>query len=159
MEGQTITDILIEAGEKVIVPERKENWISYVNSTKGNIDSLRKITVALGIIMVLDEGVDMDYVVDSFKNNGCPMDDITVRSLVANYSLRGPEFFEKTATEPIPIGNIDHLEKLKIENEKIKYIHKLKKDGYKVEYIPDGPIKVFAPEIKYDITLTRKKDE
>ena len=158
-EEKDLIELLIEAGNKIIVPERRDNWSSYVNSTKGNIDSLHNVTLALGFIMALDNGADMDYAVKAFSEKECPMDDTTVRSLVANYSLRGPEFFEKTATEPIPSGNINHLEKLKLENERIILATKLKKDGYDVTYTLDGPIIATKEDKEYNITLTRKKDE
>ena len=84
----------------------------------------------------------MDFIIKSFLQKECPVRPITVRSLVANYSIRGPEFFEKTANGPIPEGNIEYLEKLKRENTRILFIHSMRDAGHDVKEIPNGPIVV-----------------
>ena len=152
-KNKQLMEQLIEEGKKFIVPEKIENWTKYVNSTKGKIDSLHNISVALGIIALLDNGADMDFIIESFQSKECPIHVTTVRALVANYSLKGPEFFEKTAEGPIPIGNFRYLEKLKKENTKLLFIHNMKDAGYEVEAIPNGPILVTTPEYSCEVTL------
>ena len=73
------------------------------------------------------------------KKKDCPLRAIAIRSLVANYSIRGPEFFEKTAKEPIPEGNIVYLEKLKEENAKLLtgYVNNFKNIDNTMNFVDD----------------------
>ena len=151
----------IENGKKYIIPEKIDNWISYVNSTKGNMESLHTIAYALELIGLLDYGFDIKDVIKNFNSITCPVSLITIRSLVANFSLRGPEFFEKTATEPISEENQEYLERLKQQNTKLTFIKAMKDAGYNVQEVENGPIVVSAnyyDELNKN-SLKLKKDE
>ncbi len=158
---ESLKNSYIEEGKKLILPEKHENWTNYVNSTKGNLESLHEVAIALNIIGMLNVGAEMATIIDIFNKKECPFRRSVVRSLVANYSIRGPEFFEKTADGPIPEGNIKYLERLKRENTRILFIHSMRDAGYMVNVIPDGPIVVSAEEYSIDdeFKLTRNKDE
>ena len=80
---------------------------------------------------------------------------------MANYAIRGPEFFEKTAEGPIPEGNAKYLEKIKRENTRLLFIHAMRDSGYSVSIIPNGPIVVTTSDFENedDMKLNRTKDE
>ena len=159
-KDKQLMEQLIEEGKRFIIPEKIEHWTNYVNSTKGKIESLHNVSVALGIIASLDNGADMDFIIESFQGKECPVDVTAVRSLVANYSIRGPEFFEKTALGPIPTGNIQYLEKLKRENARLLFVHTMRDAGYDVTHSDNGPILVncdFDPLFKDNPILKREK--
>ncbi len=160
-ENTTIINNLIEGyieeGKKVILPEKIDKWTHYVKYTHGNLQSLHEIAFALSIIKSLDYGEPMETAINILNNITCPVETNVIRSIVANYSIRGPEFFEKTAVEPIPEGNIEYLEKLKRENTKLMFIHIMRNDGYDVEQLPNGHIMVNAFE--EEVKLSRNKNE
>lgn len=143
---EIIMEKYIEEGKKIILPEKINNWINYIKSTDGKMESLHNIAFAIEIIQMLDYGANMETVIDIFNNIQCPVSLIAIRSLVANYSLRGPEFFEKTASGPLPQGNLEYLEELKRENARLLFIHSMRDSGYTVEEIPNGPIMVNAED-------------
>ncbi len=163
MEDKTAVALmqqLIDEGKKVIFPEKIDNWISYINSTKGNMESLHEVSIALTIIGLLNYGADMDSVISLLNNKECPIRVSVVRAIVANYCIRGPEFFEKTATEPLPEGNITFLENLKRQNTRLSFIHSMRDAGYEVEELENGPILVKTSGLSdEDVKLNRKKDE
>lgn len=150
-----LVNLYIEEGKKVILPEKHANWTSYVNSTKGNIDSLHEVAIAINIIGMLNIGAEMADIIEIFNKKECNFRRSIVRSLVANYSIRGPEFFERTAQGVIPEGNVRYLENLKRENARLLFIHAMKDEGYNVEEVPNGPIVV---EVKEYTRLLEKNE-
>ena len=159
--GKELTETYIEEGKKLILPEKHENWTNYVNSTNGNLESLHEVAIAINIIGMLNVGADMPTIIRIFSEKECPFRRSVVRSLVANYAIRGPEFFEKTAEGPIPEGNVKYLEKIKRENARLLFIHSMRDSGYSVSIIPDGPIVVTTNDFdcEDDMKLNRTKDE
>ena len=163
--SERLINAYIEEGKKLILPEKHEKWTSYVRSTKGNLDSLHEVAIALNIIGMLNVGSEMDTIIEIFNQTECPVRTTSIRSLVANYSIRGPEFFEKTANGPIPEGNIEYLENLKRENTRLLFIHTMQNEGYNVKAIPNGPIVISTETMDLELLqeeanrLIRKKDE
>ena len=156
-----LMETYIEEGKKLILPEKYENWTNYVNSTNGNLDSLHEVAIAISIIGMLNVGADMPTIIEIFNQKECPFRKSVVRSIVANYAIRGPEFFEKTAEGPIPEGNAKYLEKIKMENTRLLFIHAMRDSGYSVSIIPNGPIVVTTSDFENedDMKLNRTKDE
>ena len=122
----------IKKGNTIILPEKQEKWATYINNVRDNMVNLHEVAIAIEVIGMIEYGIDMNFVIRYFDKIECPVNKANIRSLVANYAIRGPEFFEKTSPEPLTEEAIIKLEQIKQLNARLIFEHRVKGEG--IEY-------------------------
>lgn len=119
LEERAIANIpnWIEEGNKLIFPERQAKWVDCVNARVKDIYHGVELYNVLEIMNALENGSSMDEVKQIFEEQGHSyMSASLVRYLVFEFSSKGPEFWEATATDFISYEGEKMLEEKKLEN-------------------------------------------
>lgn len=120
----------IEKGEKLIFPERYDDWIKCVITCARGIYYGLDLDYALEIMTLLKDGSTIEQVLEVFKgqSHSGTIESI-VRQIVFLFSDRGPEFIEATAYDEISLEDKKIIEAKKQENIKLTEINNLRKSN------------------------------
>ena len=114
----------IERGQALIFPERYEKWEQCVQDSVKHLYYGMDLDAALEIMEVLDKGASIEEakkILDDQNHSG--MSDEIVRSIIFHFSSKGPEFWEATSSERIPLKTKKIIREKKKENQKLAEAH------------------------------------
>ncbi|MBQ3409395.1 MAG: hypothetical protein IJH12_09360 [Clostridia bacterium] len=122
-EKQQMEEV-IKSGQKIIFPERADQWEEYVKSRFQEEYRGKDAVEALTIIEALGKGKsieDAKKMLEEIKPNGAANG--LIRRAILLFSDRGPEFWKGTAEGHISIRTRWNLFKINRENNKLKKLY------------------------------------
>ena len=114
----------IERGKALIFPERYEEWEQCVQVRAKDLYHGMDLDAALEIMEVLDKGASIEEakkILDDQNHSG--MSDSIVRNIIFHFSSKGPEFWEATSFERIPLETRRIIKAKKKENKQLAEAH------------------------------------
>lgn len=116
----------IERGEKIIYPERFEEWKKCVDGRASDLYHGEDLEAALELMEKLESGVTLDEVVEAFdaQNHSGASAGMT-RRIIFSFSKRGPEFWEQTEYGEITPETRKIIEDKKQENIELEGLNTL----------------------------------
>jgi hypothetical protein len=118
----------IERGERIIFPERYEDWTRCVKVRSEDLYHGMDLDAALEIMEAIENGASMEEANKIFEDqNHSGMSAGVVRSMAFHFSSKGPEFLEASAWHEISEEDKKVLEAKKAENVELAARHSSKK--------------------------------
>ena len=109
----------IEKGQQLVFPNRFDKWVKHVQMSATSIYYGKDIEDALEIMEALDKDIPMDKIKELFEKQDQASRNY-IRQTVFEFSEKGPEFYEETATEEFTDEEKLIIESKKRENIRLK---------------------------------------
>ncbi len=106
-----------ERGQRLIYPERYQEWEKWVNNRARDLYYGADLEVALEIMQIIENGATIEEATNIFeKQVHADMPNSMIRKIIFNFSSKGPEFWEATSSEEMSLDEKKAIEEKKAEN-------------------------------------------
>lgn len=108
---------LIEDSKKYVYPEKMEQWKNCLVDMMENRYSAGVVTDIMEMLPVIESSDNLDAAKELLAaQNHSGMTETMLRNAVLNFSKKGPEFYEYTASEELTLQEVEIVEIIRKEN-------------------------------------------